>query len=501
MPLQVIFSTSSKPPEPITLVSAGDDLFTFCSEEITLQAVLIGPEFGHTFLWELVPPSNPTGVVITVAGFPGCNGIVEVTDVTLPVGNAEVNFLGGGQSWQLDAPTNDYYVWYTLDGGGADPAPGGKLAVGGGPVALVTGDSDVVVRTKTSDALNLEADFNAVPAGLTVTVTNTALGGVPDAVDVDANVGILVTQQGDDEACAPGPVDESTLYYYNHAAAPDGIGTFDDKVWKFTVDKGTAFEQIAFVTVFGGPISQFDVGQPQSGLDSPRLKFGSSFDCRTPKLRTLRNFPPVEGPEDGTAECASTSYVLSWTMTCPDRLTGFQVQEKSVTGPFSNTPGGTLGPDARKFFAIDLNKTYRVVAFYEDFGTSSTCPSNVVFTNPNPEPPSVEHFNEDISGLTQLSLSGNAGTPDYAQITNYNIQLISLLTNCADGLDDYDTGGNAGTTDYVQIPNFNVVLLTILRLCADGLDDYDTGGNAGSLDYTQMTDFNVQDLRGGDIGG
>ena len=54
MPLQVIFSTSSRPPEPITLVSAGDDQFTFCGEEITLQAVLIGPEFGHTFLWEQV---------------------------------------------------------------------------------------------------------------------------------------------------------------------------------------------------------------------------------------------------------------------------------------------------------------------------------------------------------------------------------------------------------------------------------------------------------------
>ncbi len=234
MPLQVIFSTSSKPPEPITLVSAGDDQFTFCGEEVTLTAILIGSEVGHTFLWEQVT-GNTTGINITTIGFPGCNGIAETTNVTLPVGNAEVNF-SGGESWQLDAPFDDYYVWYTLDGGGVDPAPGGKIAVGGGPVTLVTGDSDVVVRTKTSDQLNLELDFSAVPAGLTVTVTNTVLGTVPDAVDVDAGVAILVTQQGAFEACAPGPDDESTLFYYNHAFPPDGIGTFDDKTWKFTVE-------------------------------------------------------------------------------------------------------------------------------------------------------------------------------------------------------------------------------------------------------------------------
>ena len=497
MPLQVIFSTSSKPPEPITLVSAGDDQFTFCGEEVTLTAILIGSEVGHTFLWEQVT-GNTTGINITTIGFPGCNGIAETTNVTLPVGNAEVNF-SGGESWQLDAPFDDYYVWYTLDGGGVDPAPGGKIAVGGGPVTLVTGDSDVVVRTKTSDQLNLELDFSAVPAGLTVTVTNTVLGTVPDAVDVDAGVAILVTQQGAFEACAPGPDDESTLFYYNHAFPPDGIGTFDDKTWKFTVDKGTPFEQIAFVTVFGGPITQVVTGQPQSGDDSPRLKFGSSFNCRTPQLRTLRNFPETLGPENGTAECASTSYVLLWTMDCPDRLTGFQVQEKSVTGPWFDAAGGALGPDERLFFAVDLGKNYRVVASYEDFSVPSTCPSNVVFANPTPEPPSVEHFNEDISALSQLAVGGNAGTSDYAQISKYNLQLISLLKGCADGLDDHDTG-NPATTDYVQIPNYNVVFLELLETCADGLDDHDTG-NPATTNYVQMPFFNVQDLMGGDIGG
>jgi hypothetical protein len=501
MPLQVIFSTSSKPPEPITLVSAGEDQFTFCSEEITLQAVLIGPLVGHTFLWEQVS-GNEIGVNITNASFTNCNGLPEITEVTIPVGNAQANF-SGGEYWELTAVGTPYYVWYTLDGGGADPAPGGRTAVSGGPVALVTGDSDVTVRIKTAAAISGEADFTTGEAGLIVTVTNVTFGEVNDAVDVTAGVGINVTQDGEFEACVPGPDDEPTLFYFNSEITG---GTFDDKTWKFTVDKGQPLEQVAFTTVFGAPFARMDAGRPDRNC---RTNLGLGYQCRTPALKTIRNFPPV--PIDPIlAECDSTSYVLQWSVECDeDKIVGFIVEEKSVAGPFSVTT--VLGPDERFFFATVLSRTYRVVAVYDDFitfptvrpgvtGAISEIPSNTVWTEPDPAN-HVELFDEKVSALGQAHGGGQAATEDYLNVSRYNIVLLTLLNACADDITDTDASGQAATEDYINISRFNVVLLTLITACADGLTDTDSGGEAATEDYIDVSRYNVQDLRGGDIGG
>lgn len=500
MPLQVIFSVSSRPPEPITLVSAGEDQFTFCAEEITLQAVLIGPLIGHTFLWEQVS-GDVVGINITDQFFTNCEGLPEITEVFIPAGNAEANFVGG-EYWELTAVGTPYYVWYTLDGGGADPSPGGRTAVGGGPVALLTGDSDTTVRLKTAAAVGGEADFNTSEAALTITVSNVTNGTVVDATDVSAGVGINVTQQGAFEACVPGPDDEPTLYYFNDGS----IGSFDDKTWKFTVDKGTPFEQVAFTTVFGAPFARMYAGQPDKNC---RTNLGLGYQCRTPALKTIRNFPPV--PIDPTlAECDSTNYVLQWSIECDeDKIVGFIVEEKSIAGPWSTT--AVLGPDERFYFATVLSRTYRVLAVYDDFiafptarpgvtGAISEIPSNTVWTEPDPAN-HIELFDEKISALMQAHGGGQAATEDYINFSRYNVEILSLLKACADGLDDIDAGGQAGSDDYVTLSRFNVVLLTLLATCADGLDDIDSGGEAATDDYITFSRFTVQDLRGGDIGG
>lgn len=58
--------------------------------------------------------------------------------------------ITAGHYWTFGVPNSAYYVWYTVDGVGTDPAPGGT----GIKVAVLSGDSASQVATKTSAVIN-----------------------------------------------------------------------------------------------------------------------------------------------------------------------------------------------------------------------------------------------------------------------------------------------------------------------------------------------------------
>jgi len=92
----------------------------------------------------------------------------------------------------LDAVS--YYVWFSVDGLGTDPAVAGKTAV---PVALTFGsqaDTDVAAAL---DAATI-AGIGSAAVGATVTFTNAATGASTDAVDGASATGFTfsVTTQG-----------------------------------------------------------------------------------------------------------------------------------------------------------------------------------------------------------------------------------------------------------------------------------------------------------------
>ncbi len=92
-----------------------------------------------------------------------------------------------------------YYVWYNVDGGLGDPAPGGT----GIPVVVGSGDTDIQIADATVLAINTlaAADFTADNAGgtlNTITVTNDATGPSTDAADVNTGFTISTTQAGAD---------------------------------------------------------------------------------------------------------------------------------------------------------------------------------------------------------------------------------------------------------------------------------------------------------------
>jgi len=62
----------------------------------------------------------------------------------------DASALSGGEYFTASSTGAAYYVWYTKDGSGTDPAPGGT----GIEVATLTGDTAAVVATKTQSAIN-----------------------------------------------------------------------------------------------------------------------------------------------------------------------------------------------------------------------------------------------------------------------------------------------------------------------------------------------------------
>lgn len=78
----------------------------------------------------------------------------QISSVTTNAGSA----MTGGTFFNVSTTTNNYYVWYTVNGVGTDPAPAGRLAI---PVAVLTTDTSTLTALKTQFAMNTK--YFAVP--------------------------------------------------------------------------------------------------------------------------------------------------------------------------------------------------------------------------------------------------------------------------------------------------------------------------------------------------
>jgi len=122
-------------------------------------------------------------------------GAPEITQITC---QADVAGSLNNKYWLIDSPTDSYYVWYNVSGGGTgpSPAPSGRTAI---EVAITTGDSADDVASATATQLDLKSDYNAGSVAAVMTVTCVEDGPVTDAEDGDTGWGagaFNVTQQG-----------------------------------------------------------------------------------------------------------------------------------------------------------------------------------------------------------------------------------------------------------------------------------------------------------------
>ena len=119
------------------------------------------------------------------------NGAAEVTDITV---NPAAT-LSGGENYRFSSPSDDYYVWYTVDGVGADPELAGAAGI---LVELGSGDSAAAVGAATAAQIDAVAGLSATSTGDIVTLTNAAAGSVTDAADNNTGFAFNVTTQGTD---------------------------------------------------------------------------------------------------------------------------------------------------------------------------------------------------------------------------------------------------------------------------------------------------------------
>jgi len=118
------------------------------------------------------------------------NGIKGVESTTVVTGPAST--LTGGEYFAISSPETNYHVWYSKDGIGADPSPGGS----GIKVDILSTDTEVQVAVKTADAIAGVGDFDvSVTGGATIAIANVTAGNVTDSADSDT--GFTITKRID----------------------------------------------------------------------------------------------------------------------------------------------------------------------------------------------------------------------------------------------------------------------------------------------------------------
>jgi len=121
------------------------------------------------------------------------NGIKGVESTEVVTGAASA--LSGGEYFTISSPTTGYYVWYTKDGTGTDPAPGGT----GIKVEILATDTAAQVASKTAAAIANVADFDvSVTGGATIAIANVVAGDVTDSADNDTGFTIAKRIDGGD---------------------------------------------------------------------------------------------------------------------------------------------------------------------------------------------------------------------------------------------------------------------------------------------------------------
>lgn len=96
----------------------------------------------------------------------------------------------------INSPTAAFYVWFNLDAGGVDPAPGGT----GLEVAVTTGDSATTIATAVKTVVDADAAFVSTNTGAVVTITNAAVGAATDITAGNSGATVAVTTQGTSNA-------------------------------------------------------------------------------------------------------------------------------------------------------------------------------------------------------------------------------------------------------------------------------------------------------------
>ena len=174
--------------------------------------VIKSTNWVYTYVTAWGEESKPSPATETV----DIEGIQEKTQVTCEA----VDMLTGGEYFTfvidpITGPTS-YYCWYTIDGSGTDPAPGGT----GAKVELLGLDNPDQIADKIVVVIDAIVGCSAVSDGPLITITNDENGSVTDSADgvgaLATGFEVLKTQEGTASLPEITTVDTSRLIHGSH---------------------------------------------------------------------------------------------------------------------------------------------------------------------------------------------------------------------------------------------------------------------------------------------
>lgn len=216
-------------------------------------------------------PGGTSSIKGTLTGntIQGSSGIAksEVTHVIITHANGvDGSILDNSDYFLLNTPNGgtNYYVWYENSNfPGQDPGLSGRTGI---KVTYSNSESNVTIATNTTTAIQNQAsaDFTVAQSGDVLTLTNVAVGEVPDADEVNTPFIVDVATQGKSATggatlSPEAPIADERVYiiygeenFYNESVRTDENGRFqfngltrgDYRVFALSVDTLSATGQM-----------------------------------------------------------------------------------------------------------------------------------------------------------------------------------------------------------------------------------------------------------------
>jgi len=254
-------------------------------------------------------------------------------------------------------------------------------------------------------AISAGADFSTV-CDTNVTITAIVLGDLLGHT-------VLWEQVSGSAVTFTSPTDQLEVSYSQT--------NFDDKVFRFTVDKGTAFEEFDEVTVYGSPLDAETLGLP---APTQIFNYGDSLNADSPILKFLTPFP--FSMHSGDVVCnVYTSATLAWnTPNSEHELLQYIVKERdNLTGLQNDV--AILPNTANYFDSIVIGRTYKIAAVYRAKNSHIfQAESNTLWLN------GILSTDTDVAISAVEAIGATVAQRDSAQlISEYDQEKLSILNH------------------------------------------------------------------------
>lgn len=263
---------------------------------------------------------------------------------------------------------------------------------------------------------------------------------------------------------------------------------FDDKIFRFFIDRGTASEVFDDVSIFGSPTESRVVNNSNT-LNNVSLTSTLSLNGDSVFARLLSGFSVTKQVANADVD-VYTNAVLFWNKPITDfDIIEYLIQEETTHGVFVTV--ATNSPDNTQFTDSIIGNRYRVVTMVK-FANShiGTFVSNIVNID-------GLFFNAPSIVVTEPICIQPNNTSTNIGIGDYTIERLSLIAHPV--VDDIRTFSSINTATNIAVNEYTVQTLSLVA--HPTIPEMRTFDVAGSIRNVAISNYDVQILTGDQIGG